>query len=45
MRGRSEWDQGEGGVDSTVKKDKFQEGEEGKARIASLGEVKGSMSG
>ena len=32
-------------VDSTVKKSKFQGGEGGQARKASLGEVEGSMSG
>ena len=32
-------------MDSTVKKGRFQGGEEGQARRASLGEVEGSVSG
>ena len=45
-RGRgSEREHGEERVDSTVKDGRFQAGEEGQARRAFQGEVKGSMSG
>ena len=44
-RGRSEWKHEEERVDSTVKKGKFQGGEKGQARRASLGETEGSISG
>ena len=44
-RGRSEWEHEDERVDPTVKKDRFQGGKGGQARRASLGEVKGSMSG
>ena len=44
-RGRSEREHGEERVDSAVNEGKFQGGEGGQARRASLGEVEGSMSG
>ena len=44
-RGRSEREHGEERVDSTVKKDRFQGGEEEQARRTSLGDVEGSVSG
>ena len=44
-RGRSERERGKEGVDSTVKKSRFQREERGHAKIASLGKVEKSMSG
>ena len=44
-RGGSEWEHEEERVDSTVKEGKFQGGEGGQTRKASLEEVEGSMSG
>ena len=44
-RGKSEREHGEERVDSTVKEGRFQGGEGGQARRASLKEVEGSMSG
>ena len=44
-RGGSERDHGVGRVDSTVKEGRFQGGQGGQARRASLDEVEGSMSG
>ena len=44
-RGGSEREHGVEKVDSTVKKCRFQGGQGGQARRASLGDVKGSMSG
>ena len=44
-RGESEREHEEERVDSTVKEGRFQGGEGGQARRASLGEVEGSMSG
>ena len=44
-RGGSEREHGEGRVDSTVKEGRFQEGNKGKARRASLEQVEGSISG
>ena len=41
----SKREHGEERADSTVKKGRFQEGEGGQARRASLREVEGSMSG
>ena len=41
----SEQEHGEERVDSTVKESRFQGDEGGQARITSLGEVEGSMSG
>ena len=43
--GESEREHREEKVDSTVKKDRFQEGEGGQAKRACLGEVEESMSG
>ena len=45
MGGGSERERGEERVDSTLKEGRFQGGEGGKARGASLREVEGSMSG
>ena len=45
VRGRSEREDEEKRVDSTVKEGRFQRGERRPARRASLGEVKGSVSG
>ena len=44
-RGGSEREHGEERVDSTVREGRFQEGEVGQPKRASLGEVEGSMSG
>ena len=41
---RSEWEHGEERVDSKVKGGRFQEGDRGQGKRASLGEVKGSIS-
>ena len=44
-RGGSEREHEEDRVDSTVKNSRFQGGEGGQSRRASLGQVEGSMSG
>ena len=45
MRGGSEREHGEERVDSTVNEGRFQGGQGGQARRASLEQVEGSMSG